>query len=292
MPVLESELRGWEVEQRTCAGDDRGWTIQDREESDDPPSSILHPPTSPPVTPMGPDHLAELVRLEEFYWWHRAKRHLVCEILQAEFPPPGRLVEGGVGSARNLLEFRAMGYDVTGFDILPEAVEHARARGLEGVRRHDLSAPWPLDADSTRAVVLLDVLEHMADPVQVLRNAARILEPRGGIVITVPAYPWLFGRWDRALGHYRRYTAAELRAHAQAAGLHVRWVTHWNAFTLPAAVAVRGYDRLFPRQGGAEFPHVSPFMNGLLLACARFERWWVQRTGMPLGLSLVAVLAK
>lgn len=288
--LLETDQRGWEIE-------DRGWQIEDAVQPTQ--SSTLNSSSSPPpadecsgITPMGPEHLAELVRLEESYWWHRAKRQLAAELLQSHFAPPGRLVEGGVGSARNLLEFRQMGYDVTGFDIMSEAVDHARHRGLDDVRRHDLALPWPLSPGSTRAVVLLDVLEHMADPVQVLRNAAEILEPGGGIVITVPAYPWLFGSWDRSLGHYRRYTAGELRTQAAAAGLSVRWLTHWNAFTLPAAVAVRGYDRLFPRQGGSEFPHVSPFTNSLLLACARFERWWVQRTGVPLGLSLVAVLAK
>ena len=57
-------------------------------------------------------HLQNLIDLEDSYWWHVAKRELAIRILQKSFPPPGRLVEGGVGSARNLLEFQEMGYDV------------------------------------------------------------------------------------------------------------------------------------------------------------------------------------
>ena len=237
-------------------------------------------------------HLDELIRLEDTYWWHVAKRQLVAGILKTHFLPPARVVEGGVGSARNLLEFQEMGYEVAGFDIMSESVRHSNERGLTGVRQHDLSEPWPLEPNSTRAVILLDVLEHMADPVQVLRNAAEILQPGGGVIITVPAYPWLFGDWDKSLGHYRRYTARELRSHAQQASLTVRWLTHWNAFSLPAAIAVRTIQRCIPRKRSADFPRVSPATNRILLGLAGIERWWLQRGNMPAGLSLVGVLAK
>ncbi len=241
---------------------------------------------------MDPSHLDELVRLEDSYWWHVAKRQLVTKILKSHFPAPGRLVEGGIGSSRNLLEFQELGYEVAGFDIMPESVEHGRQKGLRNVRQHDLSQAWPLEPASTRAVVLLDVLEHMADPVQVLKNAADVLEPNGGIVMTVPAYPWLFSDWDRSLGHYRRYTIRELRSHAKAASLKVKWVTHWNAFSFPAAVAVRGFERCFPQERSPDFPRVSPIVNSTLLTLARMERWCLQRMHVPLGLSLVGVLTK
>ena len=153
---------------------------------------------------MEQSHFEDLIHLEDTYWWHVAKRQLATRLLQSRFPAPGRLVEGGVGSARNLLEFRDLGYEVTGFDVMPEVVEHARQRGLSDVRRHDLSEPWPLEPDSIRAVVLLDVLEHVDNPVQVLRNVSRILQPGGGIVLTVPAYPLLYSSWDERLGHRRR----------------------------------------------------------------------------------------
>ncbi|MCA9057796.1 MAG: methyltransferase domain-containing protein, partial [Planctomycetaceae bacterium] len=110
---------------------------------------------------MDPSHLQELVSLEDSYWWHVAKRQLVTRLLNRHCPPPGRLVEGGIGSGRNLVEFREMGYDVTGFDLMPESVDHVRNRGIDDVQVHDLGTPWPVDPGSLRAVVLLDVLEHV-----------------------------------------------------------------------------------------------------------------------------------
>ena len=239
---------------------------------------------------MDANHLDELVELEETYWWHVAKRELVLKLLNRYVPSRGLLIEGGVGSCRNLLEFRRQGYDVAGLDVMPEAVDLAHARDLNQVHLQDLAEPWPFDEGSACAVVLLDVLEHMADPVAALRQAHRALAPGGAVIVTVPAYEWLYGEWDRALGHYRRYTAGQLRSQAHEAGFEVQLLTHWNAFTLPAAVAVRGFQRLQPRSAPAEFPRVSAWTNRLLLGFARIERSLIGRLPVPCGLSLVGVL--
>ena len=248
--------------------------------------------TQATLAPMDAQHLSELAELEDGYWWHVAKRQLAVKLLARFAPPPGVLIEGGVGSSRNLLEFRRLGYDVTGLDVMPEAVDLARERGIDGVRLHDLEEPWPVAEGSVKAVVLLDVIEHLASPVNALEHAWRALQPGGALVVTVPAYPWLYGDWDRALGHYRRYTAPLLREQAAQAGFHVRRLTHWNSFTLPAAIAVRGWRRLVPRPGAAEFPRVSTFTNRLLQGCAAAERVLIGRVPVPCGLSLVGVLVK
>lgn len=238
---------------------------------------------------MDATHLDELIELEDSYWWHAAKRRLVVDLLAAHAPPPGLVVEGGIGSARNLLEFQSLGYEVAGLDLMPEAVAHARQRGLDNVHEHDLTEVWPITEYSARAVVLLDVIEHVPDPVATLRHARRALAEGGTLFVTVPAYPWLYSHWDKLLGHYRRYTTAMLREHAESAGFHPVFLSHWNSFTLPAACAVRTYERIFPAGEKAEFPRVSPLANRVLQRLASAERWWLRRTGVPAGLSLVGV---
>jgi hypothetical protein len=139
---------------------------------------------------------------------------------------------------------------------------------------------------------MLDVLEHIPDPVAALRQAAATLDDRGGIVLTVPAIPALMGPWDRMLGHHRRYSPALLREHAREAGLRVSWLSHWNAFTLPAAVAVRALEKLGRKGRSAEFPPVSPAVNAMLIAMARAERRVIATTRLAAGLSLVGVLKR
>ena len=88
---------------------------------------------------MDPKHLEELIAVERSYWWHVAKRELVTDLLLRHFPPPARLVEGGVGGGANLLACRDLGYRRVG--LRPDAraaVEHCRKLGVEDVRTHDL----------------------------------------------------------------------------------------------------------------------------------------------------------
>ncbi len=239
---------------------------------------------------MDPEHLKELARIEQTYWWNVAKSELVRELLLRFLPPPGRLVEGGIGGGSNLLAFRQMGYEVLGLDGSEQSVAYGIERGLPA-RVHDLEQPWPLDPGGVKAVVLLDVLEHLVEPVMALKHAFELLEDDGGVVLTVPAYPALMGPWDEMVGHLRRYTRQSLLAQTSRAGLKPVWVSHWNAFTLPAAIAVRLGQRLFSRRHQAGFPSVPSAMNAALELAARLERRALARSPIPAGVSLVGVFA-
>jgi len=233
-------------------------------------------------------HLDELSELEESYWWHVAKRELAVRLLRRFAPAPGRLIEGGIGSSRNLIEFRDLGYDVSGFDIMQDAVLLGRNRGLSTVAVHDLQEPWPVEPRSVRAVVLLDVLEHTADPVQVLSHIRDVLEPGGALILTVPAYPFLYSSWDRQLGHFQRYTVRQLQTEAASAGLRTAWWGHWNSFSLPAAIAARKLSSP-DSTSSASFPRIPRPLNSLLLNCARLERGLLFSLGVPFGLSIAGV---
>ena len=241
---------------------------------------------------MDATHLQQLVDLEDSYWWHVAKRELSIRLLNKYAPAPGRLVEGGIGSGRNLVEFQQLGYDVTGLDLMQESVAHVKSRGVEDCHVHDLEEPWPVEDGSVNAVVLLDVLEHIEHPVQTLQHIHNALAEDGVAILTVPACPWLYSRWDEQLGHFRRYTAREFRRQAAAANFRVTWLNHWNSFTLPAAVAVRSWEKMFPKREHPDFPEVSSFTNSALLTAAKAERWCMNRLPVPAGLSLAGVLSK
>ena len=61
---------------------------------------------------------------------------------------------------------------------------------------------------------------------------------------------------------------------------------------MPAAVAVRGWEKLFPKRTQPDFPEVSPLTNRALLTAAAAERWCMNSIGVPMGLSLAGVLKK
>ncbi|MBI4184340.1 MAG: class I SAM-dependent methyltransferase [Proteobacteria bacterium] len=75
--------------------------------------------------------------------------------------------------------------------------------------------------DSYDSVLLINVLEHIADDSEVLRRLSRVLKPGGHLLLFVPALPWLYGPVDRLVGHHRRYTIKDLKAKTAAAGYRV-----------------------------------------------------------------------
>lgn len=242
---------------------------------------------------MDPQHLQELSRLEDSYWWHVAKRAIAFDLIDRFATPNDLIVEGGVGAAGNLLRLKQRGFRVHGLDVMPEAIEICKRLGVDSATQHDLCQQWPIAPQSARVVLLLDVLEHLQEPVEALAYAAETLEQEGKIIITVPAWPALYGDWDRRLGHFRRYSSSLLQQHIRGAGLRLLWINSWNAFTLPAALVLRAWQRCFPQDRPAEFPAVSAWMNRLLIHLASMERGWMMKMGrVPTGLSLVAVATR
>jgi SAM-dependent methyltransferase len=71
------------------------------------------------------------------------------------------------------------------------------------------------------SIVYVNVLEHIADDEAELRAAHHSLAPGGRIFIFVPAFQWLFGEFDKQIGHYRRYTKAELCDKCRRAGFRI-----------------------------------------------------------------------
>ena len=74
----------------------------------------------------------------------------------------------------------------------------------------------------------MNVLEHIVDDAQALRDLAAVTKPGGRIVLWVPAYMQLYGDFDRKVGHFRRYTPKTVSAAVERAGLRVRYVRPVN----------------------------------------------------------------
>jgi SAM-dependent methyltransferase len=91
-----------------------------------------------------------------------------------------------------------------------------------------LDAWKPVHAPDSIAAV--NVMEHIQDDEQFLRDANRILAPGGTILLFVPALPQLYGKLDAQFGHFRRYLKPELAAKLKASGFHLERL-HYVNFT-------------------------------------------------------------
>jgi hypothetical protein len=129
----------------------------------------------------------------------------------------------------------------------PELVAALRRRfdrdSRVAVRELDLLEAEPGEHS---AAVLLNVLEHIDDDVAALRRACVLAER---VVVLVPAFPFAMSRFDREIGHHRRYTKPTLSTAAEAAGLTVDVLDYVNALGLIGWTVGMKFLRLEPREG-------------------------------------------
>ena len=119
----------------------------------------------------------------------------------------------------------------------------ARAANVE-IIRSDVSAnarPGTFDT-----AVVVNVLEHIEDDNEALRQLSRSLRTGGRLILWVPAFEALYADFDRKVGHFRRYQLAGLKAQLSAAGFEVHQVHYANAIGALAWWAVARVLRRTP----------------------------------------------
>ncbi len=92
--------------------------------------------------------------------------------------------------------------------ILESKIQEGNLPACCQVRRGFLQ-DLPLE-ETFDTILYIDVLEHIEEDRQEFEDAVKRLSPGGRIIILVPAYPILFSDFDKAIGHYRRYTRKTL----------------------------------------------------------------------------------
>lgn len=99
------------------------------------------------------------------------------------------------------------------------------------------------------AIVALNVWEHIDDQVSALRSAARLLRPGGKVVLVVPAFEFAMSRFDREIGHVRRYTTGSMLSAMTEAGLDVEQLRYVNPVGLLSWVVMCRLLRQRPKNG-------------------------------------------
>jgi SAM-dependent methyltransferase len=124
---------------------------------------------------------------------------------------------------------------VTVSELDPAALERLRAR-FAGDSRVAVETIDLLEAPQREhsAFVALNVLEHIENDRRALRGAASLVRPGGRVIVFVPAFPFAAGKFDREIGHHRRYTKSTLKAAYEESGLTMEKIRYVNAPGLPA----------------------------------------------------------
>jgi len=194
-----------------------------------------------------------------------------------------RVLEVGAGLGAITARYE-QGRDVVANDVSPTCVQALRERFADhpNVRVEDRDLRiLELDARFD-SVLMVNVLEHIADDVEALRGLSRMLVPGGDVVVYVPALNALYGALDEKVGHYRRYSVWRLREIFREAGLEpieLRWV---NFLAIPAWAAFARGDIDDRQRSGT----LLSLWDRTAVPAARLIE---ARVRMPIGLNVLGV---
>jgi SAM-dependent methyltransferase len=254
-----------------------------------------------------PEDLATLAASEGGHYWHLARRKIILDALPR--PREGdRLLDIGCGPGTTATYFNGHGHTVDYADVHPEALHLARAVAAQQLGAEATAELRFRTVDICRdpvpagyaGVLLLDVIEHLPDDVGALRNVRSGLEAGDLLVVTVPAFPRLWSRFDEIARHKRRYTVERTREAVESAGFDVEHITYFFAPLYIAASVVRFARALRERLparwqatdsglDGLMETRSSPMVTRILVAILALERPVVRRGRLPIGTSVLCV---
>jgi len=244
---------------------------------------------------MEPSAYAAMRAEEDTYWWYAGLRALVVAHARralAGTPRPRVLDAGcGTGGAMRALAAALEEATLVGIDASPTAAAVTRERNVGGVVRASVEA-LPFADAAFDLVTCLDVLYiRGVDDRRALDECRRVLRPGGVVVVNVPAFEFLRGEHDAAVGTARRYTRSQVGALLGAAGFGTTALTYWNTTLLPAMAVWRRVGR---RRARADAPRsdvrrLPGPLNRVLRGVIAIEVALARRVGLPLGGSVFAV---
>jgi SAM-dependent methyltransferase len=233
---------------------------------------------------MDPAYAAAYADLYDQHWWWRAREDYLLERLekQARGRSDFRILDVGCGDALFFDHLSEFG-EVRGIEPDARLLSDGKWRSAIHVGTlDDFSAGEPFDW-----ILMLDVLEHIREPLPALQRVRDLADPGASLFVTVPAFESLWTRHDELNRHFARYDQAGLARLLGIAGwepVDLAYFFHWPA---PLKLLVKLKEAILPGEPGVESVPPAP-INRAAMTLSRFEQRMFARLRLPFGTSLYA----
>ena len=235
----------------------------------------------------------QMYELEGFYWWFVARRKLLRDLVgRRSSTTPLRILDVGSGTGYNHTVLSEFG-SVINVDFSVEALRLSRERGLANLVLSNAEEIGLRD-NCVDLATALDVLEHTDDDLAAMQELRRTLRPGGTLVLTVPAYGFLWSEHDEALHHRRRYTASELCNKLRLSGFHIEFCSYYITLLFFPVLLMRILQNIGKNAVRPQTSHVilPGWLNSFLIRLLDLERWLLLSVKLPFGVTVACVATK
>lgn len=235
----------------------------------------------------------KMLKLESSHWWFVARRKIIQKAINnLDLPRNIRILDAGCGNGDNLSLLSTFG-DLVAFEKNEYALKTAKSKKIGEIYKAELPDKLPNTVKTNfDLIVLLDVLEHIDDDSKSLTTVRKLMNNKGIILITVPAFQWLWSEHDVIHHHKRRYSKSELREKLDSSGFRIKYISYFNTLLFPFALVERIGQKIFSPSNPEILELPNNKINFLLEKIFSLEAIFMNKISLPFGLSLVAIAEK
>jgi len=240
------------------------------------------------------DSFDRICDLEEKHFWHRVRKKIVHDMLSKHVKRGSRVLDVGCGTGNVASYLKKKGWDVDCGDSYLKGLLCCRKRCGEG-KYFQFDLCDPVFDSEYDCITALDVIEHIDDDALVLSNLYKALKKDGVLIVTVPAYDFMWSGRDDYAGHKRRYTINELDDKLEKAGFHVVKKSYYMTFLFPALLTYRLFSRYFSGDSANKLTSevkINPLLNQLFYIIFSAESILVRSFYLPFGNSIICIAKK
>ena len=231
--------------------------------------------------------------VQKKHWWFVTKKEIVIDTIAKHFNKHAdvKVLDIGCGSGLMLNALENVG-QTFGMDMSDDAINFSKEIFSGKVEQGFLPDQIPYAENYFDLITALDVIEHVDEDVNSLKAIRAHLVADGKAVITVPAYMFLWSKFDEMNEHKRRYTLTELNAKLVQAGFTVEKISYYNTLLFPVVFVVRMLNNLLKRDGSSDVDMPNAQLNFVLKKIFGIEKYLLRFINLPFGVSILAVVKK
>ena len=222
------------------------------------------------------------IKNQEKHWWFQARKKIIDQIISSmKLKKNNTILDFGSGSGVNLDMLKKYGLvDVHEQNKYARTIikkKHKKIKNLYSTLR--------IKKKFYDLILLADVIEHVKKPQILLKNLKKFLKKDGYILITVPAYQFLFNKKDEALGHYRRYNRRLLKS--ELSGFKIENISYFNTFLCLPIMMMTLLNKFLKRNYINEVETTpNSILNKLFYIIFATEKYLIKYFNLPFGISI------